>query len=300
MPDNPQYKGAENAEDNTSVEEIQPSNLENIDFAFFDFVDSKMNTGATSNDGFKKVPVIWASAERSFLSKNDKDLRDGDGTLNLPLISIERTSVNKSLTRKGQYYGLSTNFSEDNRFGRITLARKVVKDKTNNFSVADNRKRFGNSANRIRNRQAYFPKKENDKVVYETLNIPLPNYLSINYTVTLRSEYIQQMNEIVAPFITLGSSINYFVIEKNGHKYETFLKEDFAQQNNISSLGTDERVYKTEISFEVLGYIIGEGPNGERPKIIKRENAVEVKISRERVITGDIPEYGDGKSFYIE
>ena len=300
MPDNPQYKGVENAKDNISVEEIQPSNLENIDFAFFDFVDSKMNTGATSNDGFKKVPVIWASAERSFLSKNDKDLRDGDGTLNLPLISIERTSVNKSLTRKGQYYGLSTNFSEDNRFGRITLARKVVKDKTNNFSVADNRKRFGNSANRIRNRQAYFPKKENDKVVYETLNIPLPNYLSINYTVTLRSEYIQQMNEIVAPFITLGSSINYFVIEKNGHKYETFLKEDFAQQNNISSLGTDERVYKTEISFEVLGYIIGEGPNGERPKIIKRENAVEVKISRERVITGDIPEYGDGKSFYIE
>ena len=300
MPDNPQYKGVENAEDNISVEEIQPSNLENIDFAFFDFVDSKMNTGATSNDGFKKVPVIWASAERSFLSKNDKDLRDGDGTLNLPLISIERTSVNKSLTRKGQYYGLSTNFSEDNRFGRIILARKVVKDKTNNFSVADNRKRFGNSANRIRNRQAYFPKKENDKVVYETLNIPLPNYLSINYTVTLRSEYIQQMNEIVAPFMTLGSSINYFVIEKNGHKYETFLKEDFAQQNNISSLGTDERVYKTEISFEVLGYIIGEGPNGERPKIIKRENAVEVKISRERVITGDIPEHGDGKSFYIE
>jgi len=300
MPDNPEYKGVENAKDNISVEEIQPSNLENIDFAFFDFVDLKMNTGATSNDGFKKVPVIWASAERSFLSKNDKDLRDGDGTLNLPLISIERTSVNKSLTRKGQYYGLSTNFSEDNRFGRITLARKVVKDKTNNFSVADNRKRFGNSANRIRNRQAYFPKKENDKVVYETLNIPLPNYLSINYTVTLRSEYIQQMNEIVAPFMTLGSSINYFVIEKNGHKYETFLKEDFSQQNNISSLGTDERVYKTEISFEVLGYIIGEGPNGERPKIIKRENAVEVKISRERVITGDIPEYGDGKSFYIE
>ena len=65
-------------------------------------------------------------------------------------------------------------------------------------------------------------------------------------------------------------------------------------------MGTDERMYKTEINFEVLGYIIGEGPNGERPKAIRRENAVDVKISRERVIVGDIPEYGDGKSFYVE
>ena len=300
MPSENQYRGVENADKNTSVEEIQPSTLENIDFAFFDFVNDKMNTGATTNEGFKKVPVVWASAERSFLSKNNKDLRDLDGTLNLPIISIERTSVNKSLTRKGQYYGLSTNFPEDNRFGRITLARRVVRDKTTNFTAADNRKRFDNKVNRIRGRQAYFPKNNNDKVVYETLSIPLPNYVSINYTVTLRSEYVQQMNEIVAPFITLGSSINYFVIEKSGHRYETFLKEDFSQQNNVSSLGTDERTYKTEVSFEVLGYIIGEGPNGERPKIIKRENAVEVKISRERVIMGDIPEHTEEKSFYIE
>ena len=51
MPDNPQYKGVENAEDNISVEEIQPSNLENIDFAFFDFINDKMNNNATTNEG---------------------------------------------------------------------------------------------------------------------------------------------------------------------------------------------------------------------------------------------------------
>ena len=300
MPDNSQYKGAEEAKENVSVEEIQPSTLENIDFAFFDFINDKMDNRSTTNEGWKKTPVVWASAERSFLSKNDKDLRDDDGTLNLPIISIERTSVNKSLTRKGQYYGLSTDFSEDNRFGRIVLAKKIVRDKTNNFAVADNRKRFGNSVNRVRNRQAYFPKKENKKVVYETINIPLPNYVSINYTVLLRTEYVQQMNDLMAPFITLGSAINYFVIEKNGHRYETFLQEGLNLSNNVSSLGTDERMYKTEINFEVLGYIIGEGPNGERPKTIRRENAVDVKISRERVIVGDIPEYGDGKSFYVE
>lgn len=299
MPDNPQYKGVKNAEDYLNSEEFQPSTLENIDFAFFDFINDKMNNNATTNEGWKKTPVIWASAERSFLSKNSKDLRDDDGTLVLPLITIERTAMNKSKTRKGKYYGLSGVLPEADRFGRITLTRKIVKDKTNNYSVASNRKSF-DEVNRTPGKQSYYPKQENKLVVYETLSIPLPVYVSMTYDVTIRSEYVQQMNDLLSPFITLGSSISYFVIEKNGHRYETFLQEGLNLANNVSNLGTDERQYTTKVSFEVLGYIIGEGPNGERPKIIRRENAVKVKIPRERVITGDIPEYGDGKSKYIE
>ena len=71
-----------------------------------------------------------------------------------------------------------------------------------------------------------------------------------------------------------------------------------AQDNNVSNMGTDERTYITDLSFEVLGYIIGEGPNGDRPKLIKRESAAEIKIGREHTIIGDIPDYGDGKSKY--
>ena len=88
------------------------------------------------------------------------------------------------------------------------------------------------------------------------------------------------------------------MIENDGHRYETFLQEDLTQENNIANMGTDERTYQTNLSFEVLGYIIGEGPNGDRPKIIRRQNAVEVKIGRERVIVGAIPAYGRGKSKY--
>ena len=106
------------------------------------------------------------------------------------------------------------------------------------------------------------------------------------------------MNQLLSPFITLGGGISAFVIENDGHRYETFLQEDLTQENNIANMGTDERTYQTNLSFEVLGYIIGEGPNGDRPNIIRRQNAVEVKIGRERVIVGAIPEYGRGKSKY--
>jgi len=300
MASSEQYRGVENAEEKLSVEEIQPSNLENIDFAFFDFINDKMNNRATDNEGWQKVPVVWASAERSFLSKNNQDLRDVDGTLNLPIISIERTAMTKSKTNKGKYYGLSGDILESDRFGRITLARKIVRDKTNNFTVASNRKRFDGRVNRTPKRQSFYPVEKNKNVVYETLSIPLPVYVTMTYEVMIRTEYVQQMNDLMSPFITLGSSISYFIIQKNGHRYETFLQEGLALQNNVSNLGTDERTYVSKISFEVLGYIIGEEPNGERKRIIKRENAVKVKIPRERVIFGDIPDYGDGKSNYIE
>jgi hypothetical protein len=277
--------------------EIEPSTLETIDFALFDFINDKMNNSSTTNEGWKKVPVIWVSSERAFLSKNNKDLRDEDGTLKLPLITIERTSVAKDLNFKGAFYGNPVNFTDPIRGGRISISRRVVKDKTNNFTVADNIKNL-DGVRRTPNGQAYYPTKDNEKVVYETLNMPMPVYLTINYTVTVRSQYIQQMNELTTPFATLGGHINSFLIKRDGHRYETFVQSDFALGNNISNLGVDERIYDTKFNFKVLGYIIGEGPNGDRPKIIKRENAVEIKIPRERVIFGEIPERTDNKGFY--
>ena len=51
----------------------------------------------------------------------------------------------------------------------------------------------------------------------------------------------------------------------------------------------DQRNYDTSIKIEVLGYLVGDGENQEKPKIVRRQNAVEFKIGRERAILGDIP-----------
>jgi len=278
--------------------EIQPSTLETVDYALYDFLNDRLNNFNNSNDGWKKVPIIWTTAERSFLSKNNKDLRDKDGTINLPLLTIERTSIAKDLNKKGAYYGNPALHNDPIRGGRISISRRIVKDKTNNFAVADNIKKFEDT-NRKPNRQPYFPSK-NTKIVYETISIPMPVYLTINYNVTMRTNYIQQMNQLTTPFATLGGHINSFLIKKDGHKYETFLRSDFAYNNTISNMGDSERIYETTFNFEVLGYIIGEGPNGDRPRIIKTENAVKVKIPREHVILGDIPRHGKDKGFYRE
>ena len=271
-------------------EPIEPSNIETVDFAFYDFMNNQMDIRATTNKGWKSVPIIWASPERAFFSKDKKELADLDGTIIYPIISVERTSINKNLTDKGAYYGAPPFFLGPSHGGRIEISRQIVSDKTNNYAVADNRKKFGN-VRRTPGRQSHFPNKKNEKIVYETISMPMPTYMLMTYVVTLKSNYQQQMNQMVQPFITLGGHINSFLIKKDGHQYETFLRTQDLN-NNLSEYEQEERIYTTNLTFEVLGYVMGEGDNQQRPKVIKRQNAVEVKIPRERVIVGDIPDYG--------
>ncbi len=44
--------------------EIGPSNLETIDYAFSTWIDEKVDAFCTTNEGWKKVPIVWTAAER--------------------------------------------------------------------------------------------------------------------------------------------------------------------------------------------------------------------------------------------
>ena len=266
--------------------EIQPSTIETIDRALFDYIDEELDIFCSTNKGFKKVPFIWAGAERAFQIKHNRELRDVNGWLIYPIMSIERTGISKDLTKRGAYYAAAMNLP-DNKGGSMTVARTIKQDKTANFANADSKRLVLDG---IGSNQNNFPTK-NEKVVYETITVPIPVYLEVTYTLTVMSEYQQQINEIITPFMTKTGAVNYFVIEKDNHRFEVFIESDYALNNNASALLEDARGYETQINFRVIGYIIGADKNEERPKIVRRENAVEVKIPREHVILGDIPEH---------
>jgi len=265
--------------------EIQPSTIETIDRALFEYIDEELNIFCSTNKGFKKVPFIWAGAERAFQIKHDRELRDVNGWLIYPIMSIERTGITKDLAKRGAYYAAAQNVG-DLKGGSMTVARTIKQNKTSNFANADSKRLILDA---IGTGQNNFPKK-NEKVVYETITVPIPVYLEVTYTLTVMSEYQQQINEIITPFMTKTGAINYFVVEKDNHRFEVFLESDYALNNNAASLLEDARGYETKINFRVIGYIMGADKNQEQPKIVRRENAVEVKIPREHVIFGDIPE----------
>lgn len=275
-------------ESKVKEEYFMPSTMETIDTALTTFIND-LKIACDTNEGFKKVPVIWTSAERSFQVKDNKDLRDSSGTLIKPVITIERANINKNLARKGALYAAVPEVS-DAKGGVITIARVIKQDKTQNFQNARAKRNY-NQKN-MRDRTA-------NKTVYETITIPIPVYIEVSYKVTLYAEYQQQINEMISPFITQPGGINLVKIKHDGHGYEAFIQEAYGVNNNLTNLTTEERKFQTNIEIKVLGYIIGNDKNEEQPKIVRRENAVEVKIPRERVITGDISEFiEDG--FYRE
>lgn len=251
------------------------SSIESIDYAITSWLKNDLDLSARTNEGFTKVPVLWQAPERSYQIKHEKSLRDDGGALKLPIVSITRTSIAKDPTRKGSFQANLYSHNKDGRTGRIVIAKKIVQDKTRNFAVAASMRKIVGDPE-----QAYYPR-VNSKVVIQSLSIPIPVYVNLEYKIILKSEYQEQMNSLVAPFIARTGQINAFTLKRNGHLYEAFINQDFAQTNNVDDLQEEMRMYTTEIGIRVLGYLIGEGVNDDRPIVRVDENTVEVTFPRE-------------------
>ena len=269
---------------------LSPSTIETIDTAIYNLINDDFDLHTDTNSGFRKVPVLWMSPERAVNSKN-KDIRDSVGKLKLPLISIDRTSFNKDPSFKGGWQAHLYPDKEGPRGYRKhqrLVSRKIAQAPT---------RKFASSKSGRFNGQQNYPV-DNKKVVYEEIYAPIPVWVTVNYTVTLRTEYQQQMNDLMTPFATKTGLINALFAEYDGHRYETFIDGNLAASNNTANLGEDERSFETKVDLKVLGYLLGDGENEEAPRFTKRETVVEVKLIRERTIVGDTkPWESDDDSF---
>jgi hypothetical protein len=291
------YIGDPDVADKLHEIEIPVSTLETIDGAMLRFIDETLNISTTTNDGFKKVPVLWVTAERAYQIKHNKDLRDKEETLVLPLITVNRASVTKDPNFKGTVWA-NLYPEPDARGGVITVARQINQKKTAEFQNAQANRKYGIN-NSVPSKMHNTNKRNMStaKTVYETITIPIPVWVKVVYEITVRSEYQQQLNTMITPFLTVpGNSRMPQRIENEGHFYEIFIDGSLSDTSNKAALDMAQRNYETTINIETLGYLIGDGENQEKPKIVKRENAVEFKFSRERTIVGDIPDtIKDGK-----
>ena len=271
---------------NDDQDKFEVSTLETIDTGFYTHIKDVFDIHVKSNRGFEKVPVLWQSAERTFQIKNDRTFRDSVGKIKLPIITIERASIIKDKSFKG---AVQADLPVKAQSGREYAARpfivrsRIVQDKTRNHSSA--------RSNEITKGDHHYPDDlktiSSRKIVYETIKVPLPTYVTINYSVVLRTEYQQQMNTMLTPFISTTGQVNHFVFTHNKHRYEAFIEQDYTQSNNSSNLGEDERSFMTKVNIKVLGYIMGDGKNDPKPEMTTEENIVEVKMSREKAALED-------------
>ena len=267
---------------------FEVSTIETIDQSVLNFVKG-LNLATSTNKGFKPVPVIWGTAERAYQVKKNKDIRDGQGLLVLPIISIKRMSFTKSRVSPGVFQG-NVPERQDADGGALNTSRVLYQKKTMEFANADALKLYG---------QKNFPS-QNPKIVYQTVSVPMPVNVEVMYEITLRTEYQQQMNDLMTPFATLPGTVNFVRLTEKEHRYEGFIQESYDSNNNLSDFSNDERKFETKITLKVIGYIVGEGKNREKPHYAIRENAVEIKIPRERISLAEIPEHEFGAYYGLQ
>lgn len=253
---------------------FKPSTIGTIDEAVFRHIDEKFNLFLTTAAGREKVPVIWQTAERTFQIKNNLESRDSAGKLILPLISVTRDSIEKDPTFKGK---VQAHIFEPNneQGGAILVARNIKQVETTKHQVSKNL--------RDARGDKFFPV-ATGKVLYEEVYIPVPVYVKVMYTISMRTEYLQQMNELMSPFLAKTGQIWSFTIVHEGHRYETFIEQAIEDGKNTASLGEDERKFEAKVKLRVLGYLTTEGENRSRPDFPVRESIVQLSL-RERVVT---------------
>jgi len=281
--------------------EFRPSTIETIDTAIYNYIKA-LNLHAATNKGFIPVPIIWVGAERTYQIKNDLTLRDSEGLLKLPLITIERKEIEKDPSKSL----IPANVPDYGNGGYIRVRRRIKQDKTVNFKNAQNLKKSGGSEDVGTSDPQYLlqrkvpskiarmfdtrPAGVQGKVVYETVFIPVPVYVNVKYEVHIRTEYQQQMNQLISPFISgnrKGRNHKYFTVTEDNHLFEGFIENSFSNDNNAAKLDEEERIFNSIVNVSILGYLVGSGDN-ENVNLAKTyESAVELKVSRERVIVED-------------
>ena len=255
---------------------VPASTIETIDTGLFEWVDKYLNLHTVTNKGLAKAQTLWLGTERVYQIKKDKRIRDAHGKLILPLVTINRSSMSKDPSFKGSYQAnLPGNAGE----GANEWKQEVNQETNSRFQTADFSRKSGGS------RQG--KPDQYGGTVYDNYTLAMPVYMTMMYDVTIRTEFQQQMNDLLTPFMTATGQINSFILRKDGHAYEAFIQQDFAQNDTVSNLAEQERIFETKITIKVLGYLMGETVNAKSPTAKRKENRARIRWTRERSMVGD-------------
>lgn len=271
--------------DKTGVYEIKPITLRTADQAVLDYFEKKLSITVDTERGRVKVPAIFATGERWKLIRDNKGLRDENGTLILPLISVRRVNIDR--TPGSSALGQETPY--------ITV-RREIHPKTGNMQSLLERRRLNG-----------FPKTKKEPV-YEFLTIPFPDSSTIYYEIAIWTQYQNQMNEILEKIFYNYEHMDSFVlpVEYDGNKrkgnsyyFVGFRDGSVTPQSNVEEFTDQERIIRYTYTIKVpvrlmldpkdeaLSYGINksETSKDDGSKVVfKRQNATEVKLE-EKTLT---------------
>lgn len=252
---------------------IPSCGVEDVDLAMFNLFDKEIEAqcGGIDSSPLKKVPVIFAAGEKWALLKRGRLLRDKNNTLLLPLITIMRTDLNQTISDDVVGRGINQ------QLGELTVKRRLDKTDRNyqnlinrlflpnqdnlSESVTGGRISTDRSVGQLKDTQAVkdgaylTPNRLNN--VYETIVVPMPQFYTVKYEVTIWTQYTQHTNQIIEKvFGSLLPQAQSWRLDTNKGYWFVAKVEDgsFGIETNFDDMSQQERYIKNTFSVTVPAY----------------------------------------------
>lgn len=223
--------------------------LQDIDEAVSYYLSEDLGLSVKSNGETIKVPVLYGSGERWKTVQADGYYRDKNGRIQTPLIMFKRTSIEK----------------------RRELGNKLDGNKPNLYVVEQNRYSAKN---------AYDPFNIVNNVrqpVREIYQVPVPDYLFVNYEAIIWTDFMAQNNKLV-------EAIEYVSDAYWGDKERYLFQTNVDSITNVNELQVGEdRLVRASFNFKLAGYIIPDTFKRSTQSQPKQLTTSEIVITSETV-----------------
>lgn len=215
--------------------------LEDHDDAILYYLENVIKPTVTQNDRQIAVPIIYGSPERWKSIQADGFYRDKNGKTMVPLIMFKRESFEKNRTLGNKLDG---NVVHNVQYFEKQYSQRNVYD---NFSVLRNQK----------------PQKE------YILGV-IPDYITLNYKLSIFTDYVEQMNPIIE---ALEFASDSYWGDPQKYQFRAIMS---SFPTPVLLENSTDRASKSEITLTLQGYIIPNtinvamaGPNPKSYNITK-------------------------------
>jgi hypothetical protein len=247
--------------------------LEDVDRAMFSLFDKDLPLVYRQKDGStKKVPVIFATGERFAITRRKQPLRDKNGAIILPLITIQRSGISQEAQKiiemgdQGTIDIKRRLSDEDPIYQRIANSLGLQSAES---PGAGSRRDSPDRPGRMTGGRLLEPNL--GAGIYETISIPVPKFFTATYEITLWTQFMQHSNEILTAIISGYHNIrarSYRIEASSGYWFNATFDADVSSENTFDSMSEDERAIKHTLKASVPAFIILPSspgiPNGVR------------------------------------
>jgi hypothetical protein len=220
--------------------------IQDIDESIIYYFTNVIKPFVIQNGTRIEVPIIYGSPEKWASFQKFGYFRDAQGRIMMPIIMFKRDNIDKVRT--------IANKLDANNPNNISIQGKSYSSKNayDNFSVLNN----------VRPQKQYYA-------------VVIPDYITVTYTCTINTYYMDQLNKIIEAIEYASDS---YWGDPSRFQFRAMI-DSFAIKTELAD--KEERVVSSTFSIKMNGYIIPDVLQKDTTVLKKPQDVVKVRVSEQ-------------------